>query len=209
MFGGPGGGMGMMGGFGGASEVMLLNRSDVQKELELVDEQIDQIGKIPPINMREMFEQVSDLSRDEQRAKMGELMKAAQDKTKNAIKEILLPHQAERLGQLVIQFQMRGGAGLTSSEDLAKQLNITDEQREKLRTKARGLEQELRKKLLADLLKELTPEQQAKYKELVGEPFEFQQDIGRGGFGGPGGGGPGGGGPGGGGPGGGGRRGGN
>ena len=27
-----------------------------------------------------------------------------------------------------------------------------------------------------DLLKELTPEQQAKHKELVGEPFEFKQD---------------------------------
>jgi Spy/CpxP family protein refolding chaperone len=156
-----------------------------------------------------MFEQVSDLPREEQREKMQELMKVAQKKVKDAVGEILLPHQAERLKQLSVQFQMRGGSGLTSSEDVAEQLNITPEQRDKLREKARELEQELRKKLLADLLKELTPEQQAKYKELVGEPFEFQQDerFGRGGFGGPGGGGPGGpGGPGGGGPGGGGGR---
>ena len=107
---------------------------------------------------------------------MRKLVEGVQAKMKKALDEILLPHQAERLKQLAVQFQMRGGGGLTSSEDIAQATEYLGEQREKLRTKARDLEREMRKKLVEDLLKELTPEQQAKYKEIVGEPFEFQQE---------------------------------
>jgi Spy/CpxP family protein refolding chaperone len=191
-FGGPGG----MGGFfgGGMSDIMILAREDVQKELELVDDQIEQLGKLRDNNdMRRMFEQVRDLPQEERGAKMREIMETAQAAVKEALKNILLEHQQVRFKQLTMQWQMRGGGGLASSEDVAKELGISDEQREKLRTKARELERAMRKKLLEDLLKELTPEQQAKYKELVGEPFEFQQDErfgpGRGGQFGPGGGG--------------------
>ncbi len=47
---------------------------------------------------------------------------------------------------------------------------------------------ELRKKHQAEFLKNLTPEQQAKYKAMVGEPFAFAQDQrGQGGPGGRGG----------------------
>ncbi len=190
VLGGPGG----MGGFfgGGMSDIMILTREDVQKELELVDDQIEQLVKLRDNNdMREMFGQIRDLPQEERAAKMREVMEASQAKIKKSLSEILLPHQAERLKQLTMQWQMRGGGGLAASEDVAKELGISDDQREKLRTKARELERVLRKKLLEDLLKELTPEQQAKYKELVGEPFEFQQDDrfgpGRGGQFGPGG----------------------
>ena len=44
------------------SEVMLLAREDVQKELELVDDQLEQFGEAREnIDMREMFSQVRDL----------------------------------------------------------------------------------------------------------------------------------------------------
>ncbi|MHB0959815.1 MAG: hypothetical protein ACYC0X_30185 [Pirellulaceae bacterium] len=175
--GGPGGFGGMMGGFGrGASELALLGREEVQKELVLVDDQLSQLEELRDNNdMRAMFEKLRDLPQEERMAKGRELMEASQKKTQQQIDEILLPHQADRLKQLVHQFQLRGGGGL-ASEEVGEKLGISEEQREKLRTKARELEQQLRKKLVDDLLKELTPEQQAKYKELVGEPFEFQQD---------------------------------
>jgi hypothetical protein len=123
---------------------------------------------------------------------MRELMQTTQQKIETQLDETLLPHQADRLKQLAMQWQLRGPGGL-ASEAIAEDLGIDEAQREKLRTKARELEQQLRKKLMEDLLKELTPAQQAKYKELVGEPFEFSADepfggFGRGGFGGPGGG---------------------
>ncbi len=193
MPGGPGG-MGMMGGmFGGrAAELMLLAREDVQKHLELVDDQLDQLTKMREgMDMRQMFGQLRDLPEEERAAKMRELMQTAQQKIEGQLDEILLPHQAERLKQLAMQWQMRGPGGL-ASDTVAESLGIDESQRDKLRTKARELEQQLRKKLMEDLLKELTPAQQAKYKELVGEPFEFSADepfggFGRGGFGAPGG----------------------
>jgi len=189
---------GMFGGMGGGmSDVMLLAREDVQKELELVDDQLEQINKLRETSgqeMRDMFSGLRDLPREEMGPKMAELMREAQAKTKRALEDILLPHQSERLNQLVVQWQLQGG-GLAQSDEVAKELGISDEQRDQLRAKTRELERALRKKLAEDLLKELTPEQQAKYKELVGEPFEFQRDErfgpGRGfgapgGFGGPG-----------------------
>ena len=117
--------------------------------------------------MREMFGQLRDLPREEQADQDARTHGRAQTKMKKAVDEILLPHQKERLKQLAVQCRC-GAAGLAQSEDLAKKLGISDEQREKLRTKARELERAMRKKLTEDLLKELTPEQQAKYKELVG-----------------------------------------
>ena len=95
--------------------------------------------------------------------------------------------------------RMPGGTmrGLTGGS-VADELGLTDAQREKIRAKAEKLEAELRQKLAelraqaqAELLKELTPQQQAKIKEMYGEPFEFRRDemtqFGRGGPGGAGG----------------------
>ena len=187
--GGPGGPGGMM--FGrGANGSMLLGREDVQKELELVDDQIQQLQSLRDnSDMRDAFTQLRDLPQEERMTKMRELMESAQKKSQDKIDEILLPHQNERLKQLTYQFQMRGGGGLAASDDIAKELGITDEQRDKLREKARQLELQLRKKLQEELIKELTPQQQAKVKDLVGEPFEFQEipfGQGRGGPGGSG-----------------------
>jgi hypothetical protein len=168
----------MMGGFGrGASEAMLLAREDVQKELVLEPEQLAELGKLRDNNdMRAVFEKMRELPEAERMTKGRELMEAAQKKTQAQVDKILIGPQADRLKQLALQFQMRaGGAGL-ANDDVAEKLGIPEDQREKLRTKARELELQARKKLLEDLLKELTPEQQKKYQELVGEPFEFKQD---------------------------------
>lgn len=190
----PGGpGMGMMGGmFGGrAIELMLLARDDVQKHLELVDDQLDQLTKIREgTDPRQMFGQLRDVPEADRAAKARELMQAAQQKIQGQLDEILLPHQADRLKQLALQWQMRSPSGL-ASDAVAERLGIDQSEREKLHTKARELERQLRKKLMEDLLKELTPAQQAKYKELVGESFDFATDepswgFGRGGFGAPG-----------------------
>ena len=92
------------------SDAMLLAREDVQKELELVDDQFEQLGKLRDnSDMREMFEQLRDLPQEERMAKMRELMETAQTKMKKAVDEILLPHQAERLEATGVQWQMRGG----------------------------------------------------------------------------------------------------
>ncbi len=179
--GGPGGGPGMfMGGMfgmgGGNADMMLLNIPEVQKELELVDEQINQLTKARDDFSAQMRDMMGPQAQNMTREERMERAESAQKKAAEAVQEILLPHQAERLKQLGVQFQIQQarGIGLTFG-DVAAKLGITEEQGESLRTKARELEREMRKKLVADLVKELTPDQQAKYKELVGEPFEFPE----------------------------------
>jgi hypothetical protein len=171
---GPGGmGLGGMMGPGGVS-LMLLSRPDVQEELDLLPSQIEELPTMQSI-MGDFRGQFADVPQEERMERMREVMESAQKRIQEQTDNVLLPHQSDRLKQLAVQWQMRSGGGLASRE-VAEQLGISDQQRDQLREKARLLEQELRKKMQDELIKELTPQQQAKVKELVGEPFEFQQE---------------------------------
>ena len=198
--GGPGGGFG---GFG-TSPIDLLGREDVQKELELLpdqDEQIQEIRNSARDWMRNAFGEMRDVPREERREKFTKLLQESRDETQKKLDKVLLPHQAKRLKQLAVQMQTRGGVSRALlGGSLAEELDITDSQKEKLQKKAEELEAEMRDKLAKlrdearkELLGVLSPAQQKKFEEMVGDSFEFQQSRGFGGRG-PGGdrGGPGG-----------------
>lgn len=200
--GGPGGpgGPGFGGpGFGGLLD--LVRRTDVRKELELLDEQVQKLDKLEQgrgERMRQTFSGLEDVPREQRFEKMRELMRKEQQQTEKDIGQILLPHQMKRLKQLEVQNRSRGGGQALLSERTGEELGLTTEQKESLRKKAAELEEQIRKKLTEmrkqaqdEMLQLLTPAQRAKWKEMVGDPFEFQrQEPPR--FGGPGGqGGPG------------------
>lgn len=193
---GPGG-RGFPGGFGGGP-LELLQRPDVQAELELLDDQKHEARKLAEdlnSRRRELFGQFRGGNQNEDdREALRERVREAFQKLNQDTEEslsFLLPHQRTRLSQLEVQFRMRGGGalGALSSRQVAENLKVSDEQREKLRERGRELGQELRKKMAElqrefqdKLLAELEPEQRAKFQELVGDPFEFQdQGPGRGG----------------------------
>lgn len=196
----PGGGGrgrfgGGFGGFGGGGLDLLQNES-VQKELELLDDQIAQIRELADSNdtrsrLREALGELRDLPDDQRREKFGQIMAEIREETQKQIDKILLPHQGERLRQIEFQLSARRSGGVLSGE-LADELGITEAQREEmraaaekafeeLREKQRQLQQEAQEKILAVL----SPAQRARYKQLVGEPFDYQPDRGgRSGFGG-------------------------
>jgi len=191
--GGPGGGRGPGGGGGGGLE--LLMREDVRKELEIVDSQYEELrglGDEMRDEMREMFSGLRDLSQEERQEKFAELrekMAESREKIQDKVDDILLPHQRDRLKQLSVQSQMRRGtsAGL-SSPAIVEELDISEEQLEKLREAAAKAQEELNEKVAKlreeakeDILKVLTPSQRKKLEELTGEPYEFQNTWGRGG----------------------------
>ena len=110
----------------------------------------------------------------------------------------------ERLKQIDLQtkVQYRGASALTSG-DVAKALNLTDEQRDKLEKRAAEVQEELQtkiKQLQADARKKmldvLTPDQQAQLEKMMGQQFDLPAQNfgngfrGRGGRGGRGGGNP-------------------
>ncbi|MDA1051630.1 MAG: hypothetical protein O3C40_14270 [Planctomycetota bacterium] len=191
---GRGGSGGGPPGFGGGGPLELLQRSDVQAELELLDDQKDEARElVEQFNerRRELFSGFAEQFRNRDAAeadrealqnKVQEAMRTLNKETEEGL-SFLLPHQRKRLSQLEIQFQMRGGGGLGAlgSREVGEQLAVTDEQREVLRDKALELGQEfgrkiaeLRREMQEKLLAELNPEQRAKFQELVGDPFEFQ-----------------------------------
>ena len=113
---------------------------------------------------------------------------------------MLQPEQSKRLKQ--ISLQMRGSQAF-NEEEVQKTLNLTDDQKDKIKTinedagkemqeirqGAQGNFQEMGKKMAA-LGKEtmdkvsslLTDEQKKSWKEMTGDPFEFKFEAPPGGF---------------------------
>ena len=195
---GPGSG----GGFGDFGGTSLLRNEAVQKELELVDEQMEKLTKLGE-EMRaefgEMFKGMRDLSSEERREKfegLREKMTGIREKLQKDVDGILLPHQRDRLSQTQFQMQNRGRgtSGALGNDRVAEQLGITEDQKEMLakigvevREDMAKKMQKIREEAQEKLMSVLTPEQKAKFKKLSGEPFEMprpdfgRRDSGRGG----------------------------
>jgi len=172
---GPGGGM--MG-----NPAMLLGSEQVQKELELVPDQIAQLQGLRDKmreEFRDLFSGMRDMTPEEREKRMQEVrdkMQAANEKLTKQIDEILLPHQKERLQQ--IRVQMLGDRALGDAE-VIKALGLTETQQKKLteigekaRAKMqemfsgiRDLEPEQRREAFSNLREKMTQVREAAQKE--------------------------------------------
>ncbi len=193
--GGPGGGFG---GMMGNSSMSLLGDSKVAEELELDEEQVDALDELQD-DMRDVFRGTFSSMRErfrepdvDREALMEEIRGAIQEKMKTVdekLEQVLLPHQMTRLSELTFQMQaQRGGTqGLLNNSKIKEELGITDEQIERVKEKAEEVKEQLEEKMAKarkdaqdEILSVLTPEQQTKIKEMMGESFAFEE--GRGGF---------------------------
>jgi Spy/CpxP family protein refolding chaperone len=219
--GGFGFGGGMMG--GGGSIAGLLTIPAVQTELKVTDEQkpkIDDLRTTMRDKMREAMNSgdgppdFQNMTQEERQKAMGEMRKKMQGVNKELDElatKILDADQLARAKQL--QLQRQGGSAL-AREEVAKKLELTDDQTAKVKKLQESLAkppqfdpngdmqaqfQKMREnvtKTQKDMLAVLTDAQTAKWKEMCGKEFKFPQGrgFGRGGAGGGGGpGGPGGG----------------
>jgi len=174
---------GFAGGFGGP--VFLLGNESVQTELDLTDEQKKEVDKLAESD-REAARGLRDVPRDQRRAKFEARRKA----TNEALAKVLNAVQLKRLKQ--ISWQQSGSRAFNDPE-VAAELKLTPAQTEEIETiqedtgaEMRGVAEEMegdregmRKKFTemaaatkAKIVDLLTPDQQGKYKELLGEPFE-------------------------------------
>jgi len=201
-FGGGGrGGFGGFGGGGGGGGLMLLFDENVRKDLGVTEDQMTKLQEAQQRSgekMRELFQGLQDLSQEERQAKFADIQKEM-TKINDAIqKEVLLPKQIERLKQIGVQSRLNRGGGTAEalvSDDIAKELNITDAQKEALKKASDEATAEMTEKInkLRDearqkILSVLTADQQAKLKKMTGESITFAPPQfgggGRGGFGG-------------------------
>jgi Spy/CpxP family protein refolding chaperone len=176
-----GGGRGFMG--GGMPPWMLLSQKSVQDELKVTDNQIKKAEELSE-KQREAFRSLRDLEPEERAKKMQE----ANQENEKALAEILKPAQVKRLKQISLQ---RAGVQGFISPDVIKELKLRDAQNEKIKEIwQQTMEQraevfqntndrvEIRKKLaeidksaVEKVVSEFKPEQKAKWKDLIGEPF--------------------------------------
>jgi hypothetical protein len=193
-------GRGGRGGFGGGmfGPGMLLNQKSVHEELKMTEEQVNKAkSAIEEINKKRAADFQGLRGNDpENQEKRQALMKEIREETDKALAGILNEDQRKRLKQIELQFQ---GARAFGTPDVQKALNLTDDQKEKIKTinddarqemqsifQGGGDPQENRKKMQA-LQKETTEKivalldegQKKTWKEMTGAHFEgkieFQQ----------------------------------
>ncbi|PQO25426.1 hypothetical protein C5Y96_24095 [Blastopirellula marina] len=148
---------------------------------------IRKLGEEMRNSMRDMFQGMRNASEDERREMFSKLQSAREDVEKD-LEKVLMPAQLQRLKQIQVQQQSRGRGGVSfANPRIVEALGLSEAQLADLRDKAEELQnemrakvEELRKEADAELLQMLTPEQQKKWKEMMGEPFEMEQP--RGGF---------------------------
>lgn len=180
--------------------VVLLRSDAVTKELAVNDEQEALLANLAMQLQQDVFEIFSglqDLTPEEQKAAIPDVMKTIEEKGKEAqqkVDEILDQTQAARLKELSLQAR---GAQALEDEPVVAALALDDEQKKKLagiRTEAEvaiekaidklrsgGGDQgelrkqigELRKQLGDKALAVLTPEQREQFEKLKGAKFDF------------------------------------
>ncbi len=180
-----GGGRGFGRGGGGGGEAMLLQQTSVQEELKLSDEQIQQLTAAL-LQQRESFGDLRDLSAEERRAKFAEM----QQSQRQELAKVLSEEQLSRLKQIALQ---QRGPQAFGDPEVASALGLTEEQKQSVEASQADIREQMRelfangpdgdreaaREKIATLQKEaaeqleklLTPDQQAKYKALLGAPF--------------------------------------
>jgi hypothetical protein len=191
MSGGPGG-FSMMTGMGdmvmpAPDPFSMLGNPSVQKDLELVGDQLKEVQDMQAAFAQEMKDQIGDLSKggiSKDRFKdLPALMAKLKAQQREKMESMLLPHQIDRLRQVALQTHMKraGTAGALASEQVAEALGISEEQIEKMKTRSKEINaklakdmEELKEKAKEELLGELTADQRKKLKEMTGDKYEPQ-----------------------------------
>jgi len=134
--GGPPGGPGGMGPGGGDPSLRLLGMPEVQKELELMDDQIAKLKAVDDDYRQKRQKEMAglrELPRDQVRAKfteMQEKQKAWREEALKKVQEILLPPQYDRLHE--ISLQVRGVSALADPK-VQEEIGLSEEQKNKLK----------------------------------------------------------------------------
>lgn len=161
------------------SGVVLLVRPDVAKDLELVPSQEQAVRTLIaslPSKIKTLVFEFRDLTEVQRRERIAEFGRQQQ----SDINEILLPHQRVRLDQIAFQIRIDAPdvVGSFVSDEVVRVLGLTDEQVRQIRSRDAELSKmyrneiaQVRKRVGAVMLTELSPEQRAEWNATVGEPF--------------------------------------
>jgi Spy/CpxP family protein refolding chaperone len=188
----------------GANPLGFLNWDQAQKDLKLTAEQKDKLKAINEefrANRRKLMEGLAGATPEQRRAKIAEIRaKARQNREdyRKKIDAVLLPEQRSRLGQLTLS--LGGPLSALVDEQVAKALNLTEEQKKQIRAieeaageKVRSVLQEhreqrsaaqgdleakaseLRDQAVQQALGVLTPEQKESFEKMKGKDVPVER----------------------------------
>lgn len=174
------------GSWGGDNGLNRLHDPSVMKDLELVDDQISRIGEVRKEYQKLIqttWKEYSKAQKDPERMKeIQKKVSQLRSEQNEALSDVLLPHQLTRIKQVAHQIQMQamgGESGALQHGALAKELDITDEQKKKLAEIQKKMNEdiaaktkELRAIAKKQVLAQLTAKQKSKLDELTGEEFK-------------------------------------
>jgi Spy/CpxP family protein refolding chaperone len=188
----------LFGGLGGLD--MILQNDGVKRELKLSDEQNQKVKEVirdVRLRHREDWEKLKDLSPEERREKLPELIKVDSDDAMTGLGKVLSPDQVKRLKQIKWQ---NDGLRAFSDEEIIKTLSLSADQRQKIKSISEDARHEfaaifqpagdasggsgiqegvrkiaiLRRDTLEKAVNVLNPSQKKQWKQLIGEPFEVK-----------------------------------
>jgi LTXXQ motif family protein len=177
----------------------LIENKDLQKELSLTDDQVKKAVTIADDIFKKHADDLKDIDfrSPEGREKMMTVNKGITTETKKALADVFDAKQMKRFNQVAFQQTMRFGTGAYADADLQKELKLTDEQKDKIKTinadltkereelfKDIGMDQDkrreafqkmqgLNKEATEKITKLLTTEQKKTLEEMKGEEFKF------------------------------------
>ena len=167
----------------------LLSNPSVQKDLELVEDQLDRIRQVNNDFSKQIKDKMGlfkggdgftmDKAKD-----ISEVIQNLKQEQQEEINNILLPHQQDRLKQVALQMQMKGmGTASTLTRKLAEKLGLSEEQIEELKKKNKELQEEIKRKTAElkakandSLLEVLTSEQREMLEDMTGKKFESRSE---------------------------------
>ncbi len=164
-------------GYGLPSGYHMLRMENVQKEIELLDEQkekIEAISKKYYEDMRNDWSGIRDMSAEQRREKVNELREKhakTREQLKEQVEAVLLPHQRDALKKM--NFRMQAGYAMRNPR-IVEKLGLSAEQKEKLATYQKELQEktrELQQKMLDKALGVLTAEQKEQFEKMGSEGF--------------------------------------
>ena len=164
------------GGFPAIPGLEALASPHVQRQLELVDEQKQQLRQIARAfvqQMQQSMAEVQQLPMEERRERIAELqqkMRKRAEDVRRQVEGILVPEQMAVLDKF--NRRARRDAVLKNPQVLG-QLGLSEQQKKKLRHVHEEMQQRLREledEMLHKILDVLTSEQADKLKEMIGDP---------------------------------------
>ena len=174
----------------GAVQLLLLQQKSVREELMLTADETKKVDEFTDRQWKKAQE-INKLPKDQRHKKFHELA----EENEKFIHDTFKPEQHKRLDQIAMQ---TAGLLWATHPSVAKELRLTDEQKEKLHKAQHDARQELEGVIYSakpdqqhekykahctacrdKLMGVLTDEQKAKWKELAGEPFKGELHFGK------------------------------